>query len=354
MSDFSDVIATLPKVKEVIDNLMMVLNQKEKYVIERRFSLDSQQKSTLEEIGKKFHVTRERVRQIEKNALSKLRRNVGNTELIYVNEFAKKLLEENGGLMREDLLISGILNKLNMENEALDVHAIKLSLHLDVNLHRRSNTISYYPYIRFSTITDELIDLLATKCISVLKAKGDVLTEDKIVAQVIKQIGKDRGNFTPDFIVACLLVHKSAKSVQGGVGLSEWRHINPRTLRDKIYFVLNEYKKPMHFVDIANKISEHAFDRKTVNIQAVHNELIRSDQFILMGRGTYALEEWGYEPGTVADVIERILQETGELSQDEIIDAVLKQRQVKKITIILNLKNNEKFERSGRNVYKLA
>ncbi len=354
MQDTSGVSQTLPRAKELIDNLMMVLNQKEKYVIEKRFSLDETRKSTLEEIGKKFHVTRERVRQIEKNALSKLRRNVGNTELIYINEFSKEILEESGGVLREDKMMAEMINRIGVSEESLDVHAIKLSLHLDSALYRRSNTISYYPYIRFSTITDELIELLSTKCVNILRQKGDVMTEDKIVAAVVKQMGKDRAQFSSEFILACLRVHKICKEVKSGFGLTEWRHINPRTLRDKIYFVLNQFKKPMHFIDIANKISENDFDKKSVNTQAVHNELIRSEQFVLMGRGTYALGDWGYEPGTVAEVIERILRKKNELSQDDIIAEVMKQRQVKKITIVLNLKNNKKFKRVGRNVYTLA
>ena len=109
----------------------------------------------------------------------------------------------------------------------------------------------------------------------------------------------------------------------------------------------------MHFVDICEKITEADFDNRRVNLQAVHNELIRHEQFILIGRGIYALVEWGYERGTVAEVVEKILTEKGELSQDEIVDAVLEKRQVKKITIVLALKNDSKFVRVGRKRYKI-
>ena len=95
------------------------------------------------------------------------------------------------------------------------------------------------------------------------------------------------------------------------------------------------------------------FDNRSVNLQAVHNELIRHDQFVLIGRGIYALSEWGYEKGTVEHVIERILNKKKELSQEEIVDQVLKQRQVKKITVVLVLKNSGKFERIGRKRYKI-
>ena len=106
-------------------------------------------------------------------------------------------------------------------------------------------------------------------------------------------------------------------------------------------------------MQIAECISKSGFDNRSVNLQAVHNELIRHDNFVLIGRGIYALSEWGYERGTVAEVIEKILAEKGELAQDQIVDLVLKRREVKKITIVLALKNNKQFVRVGRKQYRL-
>jgi Holliday junction resolvasome RuvABC DNA-binding subunit len=110
----------------------------------------------------------------------------------------------------------------------------------------------------------------------------------------------------------------------------------------------------MHFVDIANRIIETKFDTKRVNLQAVHNELIRCSDFVLIGRGIYALKEWGYQSGTVMDVIESILKERGEMDQEDIVKSVLERRQVKRITILLALKDSTKFVRTGRKRYKTA
>ena len=132
-----------------------------------------------------------------------------------------------------------------------------------------------------------------------------------------------------------------------------WRHINPRSIRDKAYIILKESKKPLHFIEIANEISEANFDKKVVTTQAVHNELIRYDQFVLVGRGLYALKEWGFKKGTVADVIEDLLDKKSPMSKQDIIKGVLKQRQVKKGTISLNLQKNDHFVRVGRAMYAL-
>ena len=120
-----------------------------------------------------------------------------------------------------------------------------------------------------------------------------------------------------------------------------------------VLIVLKKTGSPLHFVEIANKIAGAGFDKKVVTTQAVHNELIRYDQFVLVGRGLYALKEWGYKKGTVADVIEGLLRKKNPMTKQEIIQGVLKQRQVKKGTISLNLQKNPQFVRVGRAVYQL-
>jgi len=61
---------------DIIEDIFMVLTEKEREVVVKRFSLDNKDRRTLESIGRTFNVTRERVRQIEKIALSKLKRTV--------------------------------------------------------------------------------------------------------------------------------------------------------------------------------------------------------------------------------------------------------------------------------------
>jgi len=98
--------------QDMISDLFLVLTEKEREVIKRRFSLSGQNRQTLEKIGKHFNVTRERVRQIESIALSKLRRTVGTTKLDEVNQMAKGILRANGGVMLEDNLIGAVLKRL--------------------------------------------------------------------------------------------------------------------------------------------------------------------------------------------------------------------------------------------------
>jgi len=66
-------IATQQVLKEQVEQLLGFLEPRERKVLQLRFGLDDGRSRTLEEVGKEFNVTRERIRQIEAKALRKLR-----------------------------------------------------------------------------------------------------------------------------------------------------------------------------------------------------------------------------------------------------------------------------------------
>ena len=65
--------ATRQMLQDEVRNVLGELNDREKDVVVMRFGLDDEQPRTLEEVGKHFGVTRERIRQIESKTLAKLR-----------------------------------------------------------------------------------------------------------------------------------------------------------------------------------------------------------------------------------------------------------------------------------------
>ena len=336
---------------EIIEDMFLVLTPKEKEVIIKRFSLDNKPKQTLEKIGQSFSVTRERIRQIEKIALGKLRRTVDNSKLSLINKIAKDVLDAHGGLLVEKKLVSEILNNI-LSSQTVDANIIKLALNINPNLIKMDKTNVFQPFWRLQSIALDGVKNIVTKGIALLNKNSDVMSDSDIASE-LKPLLKDQ-NTTPELILSALEVDKRVKRVKEGFGLMSWRHINPRSIRDKAYIVLKKSTNPLHFVDIANKIGESGFDKKVVTTQAVHNELIRYDQFVLVGRGLYALKEWGFKKGTVADVIEDLLKKKSPMTKQEIIEGVLKQRQVKKGTISLNLQKNPNFVRVGRAVYKFG
>lgn len=349
--DVAPVAKTLNELTGLVENLLLLLSDKEKSVIKKRFALSGQKKHTLEEIGQDFSVTRERIRQIEKNALNKMKRNVFNTALRDLHHFVLGMVKKNGGLVRKDILINELVALLP-KRDVVDTNSLDLSLVLHEDLECVGNTINFYPYVREKSVADYSLKNVSNHLVNKLHKHGDVRSLIKIHDELKDVLT----NAEFDLLKVKSLVDIDKRLTlldEDAVGLIEWRHIHPRTLRDKILYILRNEGKSLHFVEIAKRISDAAFDNREVNLQAVHNELIRHDHFVLVGRGIYALSEWGFERGTVAEVIEKVLEEKKELSQEEIIDQVLKQRQVKKITIVLALKNHSKFLRVGRKRYKL-
>ncbi len=347
----SSVTQTLVELNELVNNLLLLLSEKEKTVIKKRFNLDGKGRHTLEKIGQDFVVTRERIRQIEKNALNKMKRNVFNTTLKDLHEFISGTLRENGGLLKREILVKE-LTQFIPSSKRIDHDKLILSLTLNQDIECIGNTIHFHPHIRERGLSDNTLKQVSDNVVNELSKHGDVKTIGKLQVDLKKTLEKH--NVQSTTLKSLVDIDKRLTiSKDNNVGLLEWRHIHPRTLRDKILFVLRNETKPLHFNQISEKITKAQFDNRAVNVQAVHNELIRHQQFVLIGRGIYALGEWGYESGTVAEVIGKILEDVKDLSEEEIIERVLDRRQVKKITIILALKNNPKFSRVGRKRYKL-
>jgi len=135
---------------------------------------------------------------------------------------------------------------------------------------------------------------------------------------------------------------------EGVFGLKQWPEINPRGIKDKTYITLKKHGKPLHFTEVARLISDSTLP------QTVHNELIKDPRFILIGRGIYALREWGYDAGEIKEVIRRIiLSAERPLDKRDIVEQVLQKRIVKENTILQNLSNKKYFKRNSDGGYLL-
>ncbi len=346
-----NVVKTLTDIEDTVSNLLLLLSEKEKHVIMNRFDLANSGKKTLEEIGQEFSVTRERVRQIERNALAKMKRNVFNTTLKSLHDFISNVIKLHGGVIKEEELFK-VLRSVMPSNINLNKNASHLAFVLNDSVECIGNTILFYPYLKDKSIPDYSLKFASNKVVNQLQKTGDLIKVDRLFTDIAPSLSDIDLNITK--LRSIISIDKRVTLLNGDlIGLLEWRHINPRTLREKILYVLRKEQKPMHFNSIADKIMSAKFDTRSVNIQAVHNELIRHEQFVLIGRGIYALSDWGFSKGTVSDVLYEILKEKGEMNLEEIIDEVLKKRQIKRITVLLALKNSEKFERVGRKRYAL-
>jgi len=348
MKTFSKIDVDL---ENTLKRLLEVLSERERKVITRRFSLDNKPRLTLEKIGRNFSVTRERVRQIEKDALKKLKRNAQNSKLKKISDFIINILKENGGIASEEKIVKQIL-KLVHQDSPVNSHIVQLSLFITPNI-KKSESPKVFRKFWFlqDLIKLDNIKKVTKNAYLIAKTKSDVFLGQDIAKEVHKKINFSGKSL--EQIISCIEVDFRFCYVGNEkFGLQEWRHINPKSIKDKALIILRKIKKPLHFIEIANAISNADFDKKVVTTQAVHNDLIRSTDFVLVGRGIYGLREWGYKHGTVADVIAEFLKNGGAKTKKEIVDYVKKQRNVKVGTISLALQKEDAFVRVGRAVYE--
>jgi len=340
-------------IQEALDNMMLVLNPKEKEVLVRRFSLNNKPKETLEKIWQKFSITRERVRQIENNALNKLRRVVKSSNLKYINKEAEDIMMEHWWAILEADLMAELLNKIWKE-KWVEWNMIRLWLNVDTEIVKADKSNTHQAFWRFVEIKLTDIQKITNAAYKMLKKKWDVVSDEWVISSIWMMNLFQNRRPTSKFILSCLVIDSRIHKNEEWWGLMEWRFINPKSIKDKAVIILQKWEKPLHFIDIANWISNIWFSKKTVTTQAVHNELIRYDDFVLVWRWMYWLKQWWMISWSVADVIEKIiLDKSAPMKKQDIVNEVQKIREVKIWTISLNLQKNEKFVRVWRATYWL-
>ena len=315
---------------------------RDRQVIAKRFGFDLEKRQTLERIGKTFGITRERVRQIEKATIIKLR-SIAKNDITNATVEIKSILEASGSVMS--------LADLSASFGAVKPGAaayIQFLATLSPDLEDVEEDDDVHTTIGLRDWNKQTLKAVAKQLSGAIAEHGKVVTTGKLVDISGLEFDKQ----TLGHIAG---VTKALATLDGKWGLINWPAVNPKNIRDKTYLILGKHGHPLHFSDIAIHIQGAEFSKRSVTVQAVHNELIKDSRFVLIGRGIYALAEWGYTPGTVADIIAEVLTEATEpLHKDEIINKVLAKRQVKTTTIILNLQEKPQFIRVAKATYRLA
>ncbi|MDQ2972999.1 MAG: hypothetical protein M3Q79_00775 [bacterium] len=329
----------------VNDVLATIEKEREREIIARRYGLFDR-RETLEQIGELLGITRERVRQLEKATVHKLAaaalEDLPHGELIEAS--IKAELAEKGQAAR----ISKLAELLTGKNDKITQSRMAFLAELTPNITFIEENDNYHGAVSITPKkTDKAIKKYVDEIIASIKKIGKPVS--------IQEIAGALGNSDSKNVEALASVSKQLATLNGRWGLIKWPMVNPKNIRDKIYVILYEHGKYMHFSEISSAIKDSEFKRKDVTTQAIHNELIKDKRFILVGRGIYALKEWGFKQGTVADVIVEIMKDAGEpLHRDEIVKRVLKKRFVKETTILLNLQGKKQFKRTAKATYTLA
>ena len=336
------------KPEKITVKFLSVLPERSCDVITRRFGLgDDAKRVTLEAIGRDYGITRERVRQIENNALKNIRKSEVFQKENTVFDKLKDIVDELGGVVSEDDLLSHLskdeLGKNHSHfllvlgepfNKEKENSLFKSRWHVDGEL---SSTV----HGSLEEITKEL-------------TMDDLHPEDKIIEMFLEKAKNVAPKYQDKNVVKRWLSISKVidKNHFNEWGLANSTNINAKGIRDYAYLSIRQHGSPMHFTEVAQSIYKN-FGKKA-HIATCHNELIKDDRFVLVGRGLYALSEWGYTGGVVRDVIKAIIEKEGALTKEEIVDKVLTERYIKENTVVVNLQDPKYFKRDEEGKFLIA
>lgn len=336
------------KPKQVIKRLLSVLGERAQDVITSRFGLGSDTKRmTLEAIGKKYKITRERVRQIENYSIINIRKSKEYAKEKAVFDELRNIISELGTTVSEDELLKHISKDKSTQNQ---IHFL-LVVGEDFSKEKEDTEFKH----RWTVDKD-----LSKKIHGSLRQLYATLSDDEILLESdmvekflehLKDVSEKYRNeeIAKRWLQLSKLIGKNPLGEWGKTGSS---NINAKGMRDYAYLVIRRHGSPIHFREVAKLITE--LFKKKAHVATTHNELIKDPRFVLVGRGLYALSEWGYMSGVVKDVIQGLIQKHGPMTKDEIIKKVMKERYVKENTIMVNLQNPKYFKKGKDGKYIVA
>jgi len=337
--------------QKITKDALSHIPERPRKIIDRRHGISTGREETLQEIGGSLNITRERVRQIEDWGFRLLENSSAFKNLKPIFQSLENYINELGGLKKEDVLFYD----LAPENQH---SSLSLVLWLAPNLERFPETPRLHSFWsagkKPQVLAKRVIDFLIKR----FKKQNSPIKEKDLQDIYQKEVFSILGDkISRDAFLTYIEISKEIKrGAFDKIGLSFWPEISPRGVRDEAYLTFKKEEKPIHFSDLTDLINEYFYsEENAAQVQTVHNELIKDPRFVLVGRGIYALKEWGYEPGVVKDVIAKILKENKKpLTKEQIVDEVLKLRMVKKNTILFNLQNKNHFQKLGDGKYQIA
>jgi hypothetical protein len=337
------------KPKDITKKMLASLQPRVREVLVRRYGLGaSTDRATLESIGSVYKITRERVRQIENFGITAIKKSktYDPDEPAFLE--LKKKMDDFGGIVHEQSFLDHIAKDTSTKNHLhfiLVVSDAFYKLKEDDSFHHRWTTDK--------VLADKVQGSI--KGLTTNLNDTDLLSEPDLISRFLvelKDVAKDDPEIN-NLAKRWLAISKQlAKNPLGEWGLVKSPNVKMRGIRDFAYLVLRQNGSPMHFSEVAKAIAKH-FGRKA-HPATCHNELIKDSRFVLVGRGLYALVEWGYSKGTVADVIRSLIKKNGPLTREEVISKVLKERHVKENTILVNLQNPKLFRKNKDASYSIS
>ena len=336
------------KPKQVTKKLLSVLPDRARDVLISRYGLGKNtEKMTLDAIGKTYGITRERVRQIENYALTNIRKSDAYKSEKSSFTGLEEALHSLGGIVVEEDFLGHMSKDISLQNH---IHFI---LVVGDTFKKRKEDDDFKHRWHVNEELARQVEESLKKLYSGL-SNDDLLPESEVLSNFLKHLESVSEKYKNQEIMKRWLgLSKNiAKNALGEWGVSSSPNVKAKGMRDYAFLVIRKHGSPIHFKEVAKQITQ--VFKKKAHVATTHNELIKDQRFVLVGRGLYALKEWGYVSGVVKDVIKKIIEKNGPLTREEIIDKVLKERYVKDNTIIVNLQNQKYFKKDKEGKYHIV
>lgn len=336
------------KPKQVVKKLIAPLPERARIVVVRRYGIDEKaQRMTLEAIGEAYGITRERIRQIENAALQNIRASERFAAERAVFEELERAVDALGAVVSEESLLMHAGKDQEMQNH---IHFL-LVLGDIFTKEKEDDTFVHRWHI------NEPLARSVEQALKKLEAdlSPDILVPETALLNSFSRFlsGIPERYRNEETMLRWLALSKNVdKNPLGEWGIAHSSNVRAKGMRDYAYLAIRRHGSPMHFTEVAQAITR-LFGKKA-HVATCHNELIKDKRFVLVGRGLYALSEWGYTGGVVRDVIEDVLKKHGPMTKRAIIDKVLKERYVKENTVAVNLENSKRFKKGKDGKYSLA
>jgi hypothetical protein len=328
---------------------LSALGGRREQVIRWRYGL-SAERLTLKEVGQRLSLTRERVRQIQLDALSILEQPRHRERIAPLTALLFHLLADAGGLMNMQQLDAALRRELTV-GDVNPINVVRLVLKLgdDFKWLRETKAVGLksYPLARVDSIQKRFTRLLA-------QHNTPLPVEELLAHFKGTQLHKKHKDELDDaFLIACLRVHPGIEINEGMCALTRWSN---KRLREMI-LALRELGEPSHYSVIAERTNarlppdQQASDR---NIYAHMHR--RSDIFVRVGHGIFGLAEWGLpDDGSLANAAYRVLAEAGHpLHVEALIDRVLETWRARRSSVYAAIASDDRFCRTDRATFGLV
>lgn len=314
----SDVPPLSGGVKAFVSQMLSVLPERERNILADRYGLWDGIAETLQDIGDKLALTRERIRQIEEKGLKRIRRlhNDGTIRSFIADRIRTQLESDpqgTCGIVSEEEALGALAAEDTIEEAGLAIEFFNDVDGAGENLLEQSLVpVESGVYAATKRAANDYREVLRLVELS-LQHQEKPLSETSLFDEVRIRAGRDLTS--GEVRIASRILSISPKVTylpKGTLALSEWKEFQKRDAPSVAEATLRLLGRPAHFREIAEKAGAIFGRTGLAGAATIHNALVtKRKSFVWVKPGTYGLVAWGLKRAPfIKDRLIEVLSET--------------------------------------------